>query len=299
MCVRMRLVAWVGLLLWVAVGAMGCTGGAGQASGEGAGVETGSAGQSQGSAQSPAVPPPPSAAAGSAANGLGSGTGGGSTAANGLPSVEQLLPANGQTVDVMDVVISDRLQQISRKFQAAVQRDPEWFQQLVQRTKPGETLPYDSRMGVTEEEYRELQQLAQQSMLERTGGETILARRDGDRIHFGGRSSLDELNGVVIDLATRTLQTPYGEATFDGLVVASDGQQITGPWDGYSWRLTTGNPTTGGSQVKLSLGRLVESGRGLLLYEVKHVDENIQKNIRYLLMYDLGAKSAGPTYLSP
>jgi hypothetical protein len=74
-----------------------------------------------------------------------------------LQDITTVLPAPGQAVEVLDLEADPKINQLMIRFQQSVQRNPVWFQSHVKNHgRPGETLPYDPRMGISRAEYEEL-----------------------------------------------------------------------------------------------------------------------------------------------
>lgn len=206
-----------------------------------------------------------------------------------LDSVRALLPAGTLRVDAMDVAPAPRMAELAQKFQAAAQRDPQWFQQHVRSARPGEPLPYDAKLGLTREEYDEFLRLAGSMGLRKVAEAPLAVRAEGSRLVFDGGAGMPDLTGVAIDLASDQLVTPL--ATVAGSrEVHNDGAGAgIGPWDGRTWSLEElSEDGRDGKVVSLSVGRLRESGRGVLYWQLRQVrgGQQATRMVR-ILFYDL------------
>jgi len=176
-------------------------------------------------------------------------------------------------------------------MQAAVRKDREWFMDYVMthaKSAPGKPLPYDQRLGLTPEEYAELLMLGDQKFLVKNGTAELAVTSDGHRVSIDGGTALPELHGVHLDIDTDKVTTPFGETTTHKTIKASDGQELTGPWNGLQWKLEKGSERTSEvTIVRLCLGRLVKSSRGITYYEVKCTGPEANKAVTYILQYDL------------
>jgi hypothetical protein len=178
-----------------------------------------------------------------------------------LAQIRKLLPADGTRADVMQLVAPPRLNLLTAKLQQAAQKQPEWWIDQLHKAKPGEPLPYDPRLGLTKEEYKELLSLWGAFSLRKTRTVRLSVKRDGMRITFNGGEELPDLRAVVVDLETGAVTTPYGTATQWSRVEASPEQKATGPWNGVAWELERVDERTGlGTVVTFDLGRLRQSG---------------------------------------
>jgi hypothetical protein len=200
-----------------------------------------------------------------------------------------LVPRDGTEVDVMEMVFPNRYLELAKKIKKAVEGNREWFLSHVNKAAAaGKPLPYDRRLGVTKEEYEELRKLGEQKTLKKVGSVKLRVKQIGDRYAFDGGSDLPDLKGLVLDVKTSTVTTPFGEAKERTTIKANENQTLTGPWNGLQWKLEkiSASPRAV-TLAKLALGRLVKSGRGILYYDVSHVGEKSKKTVTYTLQYDL------------
>ncbi len=189
-----------------------------------------------------------------------------------LDSVRALLPSGTLRVDAMDVAPSPRMAQLTERLQAAIQHNSEWFQQQVRRARPGEPLPYDERLGLTRAEYEEYLRLARSMGLRKVAEAPLRVRAEGQRLVLDGGTGMPDLTGVTIELAADQLVTPLGTVT-GSREVHNDGEGAAiGAWDGRTWRLEELSADERDAKViSLSVGRLRESGRGMLYWEARQV----------------------------
>ena len=185
--------------------------------------------------------------------------------------MRRLLPTGKLRAEVMELAAPPRMAELSSRLQAAVRRDPAWWTAHVQAARPGEPLAYDTRLGLTEAEYREFLALGDSLRIRPVAPVELQFTAAPGGWRLEGGTSLPELQGIVIDTLTWELQTPLGKATAVKVITANTNQQATGPWDGVQWQRTdTSIVTTGsGTAITFALGRLRDSGRVLLYYDAK------------------------------
>jgi len=205
-----------------------------------------------------------------------------------IPELGDLLPPDGAAVDVMELRAPLRLEELTKKLQQAVANDPDWWRGHVQRARPGEPLPYDARLGLTQKEYTEYLSLAEKITLTKVRVAKVEVKRDGERIVLSFGDDLPGLREAVLDLKADTVTTPFGITTNRKRIRASEGQKVTGSWDGLQWKLEEIEEEPARvTSVKFALGRMKESGRGILYYDVKQISEKLRTEFYHILQYDL------------
>jgi hypothetical protein len=206
--------------------------------------------------------------------------------------IEILIPGDRTTVDLMQLIPPHRLVELSQKFKTALQKhaDREWLSTLIKNTPAGQPLAYDPRLGVSQTEYQEFLNLSTQLKMEKVGTSTLQVKREGKKFVFVGSDSLTNLTGIKLDVERNLLETPYGTITEPTEVLAdAKRQRLTGTWNGVTWKLEQFDRDTD-SQIKVqfSLGKLTQTGRGILHYEVIRIsDRAVAKATPLILQYDL------------
>lgn len=206
--------------------------------------------------------------------------------------IEFLIPGDRTTVDLMQLVPPHRLVELSQKFKTALQKhaDREWLSTLIKNTPPGQPLAYDSRLGVSQTEYQEFLNLSKKLTMKKVGKSNLTVKQEREKFVFIGSDSLSDLTGIKLDLDRNLLETPYGTTTELTEVSADpERQRLTGTWNGVTWKLAQFDRNTN-SQIKVqfSLGKLTQTGRGILQYEVIRIsDRAVAKANPLILQYDL------------
>ncbi len=190
-------------------------------------------------------------------------------------AVRAYLPPGEFTVDAMDVQTSPRHTELAQRLQAAMQREPAFFQEMVRRAAPGEPLAYDARMGISRGEYAEFLGLARTPTLAKVASAPLVVRREGRRLVFDGGRGLPDLTGVAIDLDDGSLSTPLGRIGSWERVRNDDAVGGMGAWEGIRWEAEemTDDQTTG-SVVSLLIARLA-SGRGAIYWQMRRIENGI------------------------
>jgi hypothetical protein len=205
-----------------------------------------------------------------------------------LDSVLALLPAGTLTVDVMDVAASPRLMELTQQLQAAIRADPAWFQEAVARATPGEPLPYNAKLGLTEAEYQEYLRLAGNLTLRKVTSAPLTVRAEGGQLVLDGGAAFPDLTGIKLDPAADELTTPLGVIRGSNEVHSDGENAAVGAWDGRRWRLEQGSVQGGDAKlVELSLGRLRENGRGVFYWQLhEQRDGRVAQRMVRILYFD-------------
>lgn len=204
------------------------------------------------------------------------------------PRVEDLLPADGTAMDVMELKAPPRLEELTKKLRRAVAKEPDWWLAHLKKAKPGEPLPYDARLGLTKEEYGEYLRLARKMTLTKVKTAKVQVKRAGGRVVLSFGEDLPGFKEVILDLKADTVTTPFGVMTERSRIRASGGQKATGPWDGIQWKFARSEEEPPRlTLVTFALGKLKGSGRGILYYDVKQGGEKSRTGFSYVLQYGL------------
>ncbi len=202
--------------------------------------------------------------------------------------IEALLPDDGASVDIMQLVSPLRLLELTKKFGQGVAQNLQWWISALKKAAPGEPVPYDPRLGLTRDEYDEFLALSKKVTLSKVKSTFLRISRDGDRFTFDGGVDLPDLTGVELDLTSNSVRTPFGVAAQRSEIKASEGQTWTGPWNAVQWKFEKFGPQLGmGTTIAFALGRLIKTGRGILYYDVSETTEKSARSLLDVLYYDL------------
>jgi hypothetical protein len=196
---------------------------------------------------------------------------------------ELLLPPGEYRAELMRFVAPARFIELSSRLVAALRANPELVMELEAQGEPGEPVPYDGRIGLTEEEHAEYLRLSDQLRLAKYDEATVTVERDQSGEFVLGLPVDSEMNGIItLDSKQLTVKTPYGDLASPSDVVADPRQLATGPFNGYSWR-NEATPSSSEPRIKLYIGQLAESKKGFIAYEVR--DMSTGKRVIDLAMH--------------
>jgi hypothetical protein len=189
----------------------------------------------------------------------------------------------------MGLVASDRFKELTGRFQRALAENPEWSKH-VRSAPPGKPLTYDSRSGLSKEEFDEYLELSKSLTAGKAGEGTLTINSSRDQAYsLEGDESLSQLTGIEIDLRDNVVRTPLGVAKDCSIVNAA--KSIIGPWAGTKWTLK--KPSTESAEemtIEFALGKQSDSGRGVMYYRVKEGGRGGSTNVMQMVTFDVPAK---------
>jgi len=192
------------------------------------------------------------------------------------------------TVDVMEIAAPPRLNELVRRFQQALGENPGWWLEHVKNSKPGEPLPYDSRLGLSEAEYNEFLALSKKMTVQKKSEASLTITTKADDVYvFDGGQMLPDFSGIEIDLTNDVVRTPFGILTERSEINASEDSAL-GAWVGTQWKLEKTDPNgITGMVANLAVGKLKQSGRCVIYYDVRKVSLDGKVRISHVLNYDM------------
>jgi hypothetical protein len=199
------------------------------------------------------------------------------------------------TVDVMEIASPPRASELAQRLQQAAREDPDWWREHVKKAEPGEPLPYDSRLGLSEAEYKEFLALSNKMTTQKKAEATLIITEDNDVYVLDGGQALADFTGIEIDLDNDLVRTPFGVLTKRTEIEASEGSAL-GAWAGTQWRLE--DPDSNGivgTVAKLAVGKLKQSGRCVIYYDVRKISPGGKKRISHVLNYDVPSTESSST----
>ncbi|MFC5528703.1 hypothetical protein [Cohnella yongneupensis] len=177
--------------------------------------------------------------------------------------VEGILTDGSYSAEVMVVglpgAISKKMERVTRQMQESLAEHKEWYLNTIASLEEGEPMPYDERLGITEEEYTFVQQSDQYMKLIKQKDFKIRIRKDGEKISYRNDES-PVLKEFTLDTRRNTISTELGEFTYDDEIVASDDQKVTGRWNGHAWRLEKGYEKA----FQITIGKKEDSDQRIL-----------------------------------
>lgn len=207
-----------------------------------------------------------------------------------LDDLPGLLPAGQLQVDIMDTVAPKGMEELSQRLIAAMKKDPDYFARQLAAVGPGEPLPYDPKLGLSEKEYQQFLAMSKQMRLSKTGQATLLVKRNDKGQVSISSLELPELD-VTIDFTARTVKTPLGLAEKARIVQARTEDGAPADWDGFEWRMEQqiSLPARSAASASFALGRCLDGKTGVIHYRADKTENGARtQSTRLMLFFPVG-----------
>jgi hypothetical protein len=183
-----------------------------------------------------------------------------------------LLPKGPVTVDALELWTPPRMNELSQRLRNAARADPAWFQEHVRSAAPGEPLPYDPKLGLTEGEYREFLRLSDSVQMRPVRTETLVIEPIAAGWRFGAATTVSALRGLEIDTVANQVRSSFGNLQIASPITASRAQRATGRWAGPRWTLeAVDSLTRTGTRAAFAVGKHESTGRTVIYFNAQRV----------------------------
>lgn len=198
--------------------------------------------------------------------------------------LNNLLPNSSITIDVMDGVEQNKRQEeLTKKLQEGIQNNYEWFLDFVKTVPNGQPMPYNAKLGLTEDEYKELQGYMNNIELVSSGKYAVIIKNKNNIIEFEANDEkLKLLEYVKIDLIKNVVTIGEYELVFSDTVnVTNDKNGLNSKWKGYTWKLKEPKDldlnalkdlqTLKVKEYKFTIGQLEKNGKRFMLIKGQEI----------------------------
>jgi len=197
-------------------------------------------------------------------------------------------------VSIMAPAQSSRLTELIRKMKTGISKHPEWWMQhLKAAANAKESVPYHPNIGMTEVEYRELNDLNARPWTAAASAQLSVTEPENGVLLFAG---IPQLDGIQIDLNRSVLETQYGTCS-TAIPVSHKDDKALGNWTGLRWECVTvpdeelfkiPGPGLEGVAVVMEMGQREQDGRGILKYQAKRFRQgSLVQRDDLMLTYDV------------
>ena len=199
--------------------------------------------------------------------------------------LKTLLPKSKVKADIMDGVLQNpRQTELTKKFQTAIKENYDWFLEYMKTVPEGEPMPYNAKLGLTKEEYKELMDFMNNVEVVSTGKEDIAIEIKDDFIRFKSHNKLADLDSLIIDLKNNIVTFGQYKMTFaDTLNITTDKNGLKSKWTGYSWKFEDPKnldisdlkdlSTLKMIQYKFTIGRLEKNGKTYMSLKGREIED--------------------------
>ncbi|MBN8457699.1 MAG: hypothetical protein J0M04_07670 [Verrucomicrobia bacterium] len=181
--------------------------------------------------------------------------------------LEEGVPMRGEVGIVLPPREIDRF---VAKVEAAARQDPKWFKEFSAKAKPGVPLPFDPKLGLTQEEYDEYRALWAKREFKRKEEVLLQLRKSvGDTWIITATGQAGCISTLRYNSTTDSYNSPNGELKrIDD--IKADADSILGAWSGKEWKFEE-ETSLGKSKENIALGKLEATGHGLIVYRFQEV----------------------------
>ncbi len=128
--------------------------------------------------------------------------------------------------------LHEKMEKITQAMQASLAKNEEWYSETVSKLAEGDILPYDEKLGITEEDYKLLLEADQHFELGKIAeSEVTITKADGQTILQNHTAEI--VKELKISTDGSTLHSDLGELSYIEAINASEAQAITGRWNGH------------------------------------------------------------------
>ncbi|MFT3990700.1 MAG: hypothetical protein QM680_04750 [Luteolibacter sp.] len=205
---------------------------------------------------------------------------------------EKDVPVKGQ---IGVVLPPQEIDKYVAKVEAAARKDPKWFREFSAQAKPGSPLPYDERLGLTNEEYNAYLKLWSQRAFKPMEDVQLMLREptpgNWSLTSTGGASNLSTLRYTAKDDLFRS---PNGEMKRLPDIQA-DASSILGEWSGAEWKFEESSEF-GKTKENIAIGRFSDNKYGLIVYRMQEISSEgsrlLDKSL--VIRFPLGKATPAP-----
>lgn len=184
--------------------------------------------------------------------------------------IRLLLRSGSWPADIMQAMISRGDAELIQKLQADFEARPGVALAKILISRPGEMLPYDANMGITQSEYESLRTLFDRMRMQKIREDTVVVSESEDGMLTIQLPTSTPDDGLLkLDPDRLAVETPFGRLEEPTEVQVSADHKLTGAWNGYTWKSATAVSVFSGNRVRLSIGQLTDSRRVIINYDVR------------------------------
>jgi hypothetical protein len=193
--------------------------------------------------------------------------------------LDAYLPKNG-TIEghVMKLGVAPEDQAIDKQFKSAVQNNMDWFKRYVTGQKPGQPIPYDRRMGITEAQYDKLQHMKADFQPGATIAIAVKKAADGSVTFASTTPAADALKSVTFAPDEKVADTPIGKLAIFNTIHQADAKAPIGVWTGAEWAKVEENGADLPS-AKIAFGKREPSGEGVMYYQIAPYKDHDEQSL--------------------
>jgi hypothetical protein len=205
-----------------------------------------------------------------------------------------LLEPNAPKRGQIGMVIPPReIDKFVAKVEAAARKDPKWFREFSAKSKPGIPLPFDQRLGLTQQEYAEYLALWGKREFKPLGDVTLVLRPStGNNWTITATGEASAISTLRFNPKEDVFHSPNGKLKRIEDIKA-EASSILGEWTGREWKLEE-DTGLGKTKENFAVGRFTNKPFGLLVYRAQEVSTEGTRLLDRSLVIRFPIKSSAP-----
>ena len=205
-------------------------------------------------------------------------------AAQAADPLDAYLPKSGSiTGHVTTFTVAAEDQAISRQYRHAVQDNMDWFKKAVTSNRPGQPLPYDRHMGVTQAQYEKLLHMKSDAKAGEAVKVEVKRAADGTVNLIPQSEAAAVLKDISFPPDEKSAVTPAGTLSIFNEIHQKDAAAPIGVWNGVEWAEVA--DTDAKPSAKIAFGKREADGSGVMYYQVSPYGDHKEQSI--VIFYDL------------
>lgn len=158
---------------------------------------------------------------------------------NPISDLPFLLKKGTHKADIMDSIVQTPEQlRILGKFQKAIQENYTWYIEFLKTVPEGQPVPYDGKLGITQEEYKVISTMNEHTSVVPSAKEDLTIIHKDDFIYFKGTGRLMVFDSLKIDLLHNNIQfLDYQIPYSDTIRITDEKNGLKSKWFGFAYKL--------------------------------------------------------------
>jgi hypothetical protein len=192
-------------------------------------------------------------------------------------SIDSFLPEGEKKCEALRVKVNERRDSLFAQMQNGISKDSDWFIEYSSNRESGESLEYDTRLGVSEDEYNELLKLLKEVEYEVFEEGNVEIFKENEIISFKSEGYFELLNYLTIDKNSKIAYLDgYVLELKDSSFVESDKNAFRSSWEGLNWEYELNDKENGNFlQNTLKVGRLKTNNRTFITIKMKEIEGGV------------------------
>lgn len=184
-------------------------------------------------------------------------------------ALSRYLPVNEYVKGHVGVVLPpEGVKPYMKRLEQAASKNPKWFKEYDEKTKPGVPFPYHENLGLTKKEYEDYLSLLKKRVFKPLQPVSLRLEEisDGEwMIRVGGPGF--PISALRYDLKKNEFRSPNGTLG-KGKDINAEAMSLLGSWKGASW-IHESATTISKTHERLGIGEIASQKTGYLIYRIK------------------------------